>query len=393
MTVIISCLTAAVSEAATYYVAKTGSNSNTCAQAQSQSTPKLTVGGGAACLSSGDTLYIKAGTYSETNNSINLPTATSWAGATTISKYGSDVVTFQSHSNPFKTFDGTMAYVIFNGFVFNGSSSTDGITIRGVHHLRYTNVELKNAGSTGVNISTGSNGNEFINCSVHGNGFAPQPLGRGAYGFYISGSNNLVDHCDVYNNGATGIMLYGNPGAVNNNTIRNNLVHDNSAFNQSYSAGFYLTSGDGNVAYNNIVYGNFGGIKAGTNSTVYNNTVYANWNWGIIIDSPASGAIIKNNIAYQNPGGNIVDTGTGTIQLNNLTTDPKFVNPSAKNFRLQTGSAAIDAGTNLLSEGLTVDFAGAARPQGCCLDIGAYEYGSQAPGPGPTAPSNLVAGP
>src|SRR5437667_6769750 len=50
---------------ATYYVAKTGSDSNSCSRAQSQSTPKLTINAGAGCLNAGDTLIIKTGTYNE----------------------------------------------------------------------------------------------------------------------------------------------------------------------------------------------------------------------------------------------------------------------------------------------------------------------------------------
>ena len=49
-------LSAKVSEAATYYVAKTGHDSNTCAQAQSQPTPKQTIRSGLECLYPGDTL-------------------------------------------------------------------------------------------------------------------------------------------------------------------------------------------------------------------------------------------------------------------------------------------------------------------------------------------------
>src|SRR5712691_4046826 len=55
---------------ATYYVAKTGSDSNSCANAQSQSTPKLTINAGAGCLSAGDTLIVKTGTYDEVLNRV-----------------------------------------------------------------------------------------------------------------------------------------------------------------------------------------------------------------------------------------------------------------------------------------------------------------------------------
>jgi hypothetical protein len=91
--ILVSCL-AALSEAATYYVAKSGNNSNSCTQAQSESTPKLTLAAGAACLAAGDTLYIKAGTYSEPLQSIRLPTASSWAGATTISRTAATLLLF-----------------------------------------------------------------------------------------------------------------------------------------------------------------------------------------------------------------------------------------------------------------------------------------------------------
>jgi parallel beta-helix repeat protein len=394
ITVIISCLTTAVSEAATYYVAKTGSNSNTCTQAQSQSTPKLTVTSGASCLKAGDTLYIKAGIYSETGGSINLPAAASWAGATTVSVFGSDVVTFSNSGNPFRIFGYTLSYVIFNGFVFDGTGAGGGgtgIAIgQGVHHLRFTNYEVKNFHDQGHQI--GASGNEFLNCSVHDNGTDVNL----DHGFYISGADNLVDRCKVYSNKAFGVHLYnGANGGTNNNVVRNNTVYNNGLNSTQNTAGIILSTGSGNVAYNNIIYGNFGGIQVGTNSAainnkVYNNTIYANRFWGIDLESGSSGAIIKNNIVYQNPSGAIVNSGTSTVTGNNLTTDPKFVNASIKDFHLQTGSAAIDAGTNLLSEGLTVDFAGDARPQGCCFDIGAYEYGSSS---NLIAPTNLIAGP
>src|SRR3972149_12242482 len=52
----------------TYYVATNGSNSYSCAQAKNTSTPKRNItgaSGGISCLAAGNTLIIKAGTYSE----------------------------------------------------------------------------------------------------------------------------------------------------------------------------------------------------------------------------------------------------------------------------------------------------------------------------------------
>jgi hypothetical protein len=52
--------------------------------------------------------------------------------------------------------------------------------------------------------------------------------------------------------------------------------------------------------------------------------------------------------------------------------DPLFVDKANSNCRLQNGSPAIDAGTNLAS--VTTDILEVARPQGLRTDIGAYEY-------------------
>src|SRR3989338_6169432 len=78
---------AKAASAATYYVAKTGSNSNTCAQAQTASTAKLTITAGLACLSGGDTLKIRSGVYDERINAdlgINIPSGLSTSQRTVI---------------------------------------------------------------------------------------------------------------------------------------------------------------------------------------------------------------------------------------------------------------------------------------------------------------------
>ena len=70
-----------VAHAATYYVAKTGNNNNTCTQARSLSTPKHTIAAGLSCLSGGDTLIIKAGTYLEVINHKQVPSGISNSSA------------------------------------------------------------------------------------------------------------------------------------------------------------------------------------------------------------------------------------------------------------------------------------------------------------------------
>ncbi len=109
--------------------------------------------------------------------------------------------------------------------------------------------------------------------------------------------------------------------------------------------------------------------------------ITSNTNAGILIDSGASGTLIKNDIVFNN-GSAITDNGTGTIQATNKTTDPLFVNAVTNNYQLQTGSTARDTGT-ALSEVL-VDFLGILRPQNTIYDIGAYEFVVTAPTRPPT---------
>ena len=77
---------------------------------------------------------------------------------------------------------------------------------------------------------------------------------------------------------------------------------------------------------------------------MYNNTIYNNPYTAGIALSAGSGAVVRNNIVYQN-GGNIVNGSASAVALsNNLTADPKFVNAGSKDFRLQSTSPAVDAG-------------------------------------------------
>src|SRR5262245_11535375 len=82
VTLLVGFLSPHAATAATYYVSTTGSNSNSCATAQTITTPKRTVSGssgGVSCLQPGDTLYVRAGTYAEGLNAINSPSGTSSA--------------------------------------------------------------------------------------------------------------------------------------------------------------------------------------------------------------------------------------------------------------------------------------------------------------------------
>src|SRR4051812_16149188 len=83
-------LSGGVADAATYYVAKSGSNNYSCAQAQSVSTPRLTIVAGIACLTAGDTLMVRAGDYDE--GIASTPSGTSWTNKVRITNYSGEKV-------------------------------------------------------------------------------------------------------------------------------------------------------------------------------------------------------------------------------------------------------------------------------------------------------------
>jgi parallel beta-helix repeat protein len=135
-----------------------------------------------------------------------------------------------------------------------------------------------------------------------------------------------------------------------------------------------------NIVYNNSTYGiNVIGVYGGSEQAkVYNNTVYGNPLYGIAVRDGAKNTILNNNIAYGNGKSNseniwLQPNGSpGTYVENNLQTDPKFVDPLKQDFKLQSGSPAIDSGMNI--QEVKVDFFGVKRYQGEAYDIGAIEH-------------------
>src|SRR5580765_5880194 len=56
---------AVTAQAAIYHVAQTGNDTNSCAAAGNIATPKKTFKSAVACMTPGDTLYIRAGIWTE----------------------------------------------------------------------------------------------------------------------------------------------------------------------------------------------------------------------------------------------------------------------------------------------------------------------------------------
>lgn len=411
--VIVVCLSGAAPLAATYYVATSGgSDGRSCALAQTIGTPKASISDGIGCLSAGDTLLVRGGTYNETifNPSI---AGTSWSNKVRIAAYPGETVWLHPTGNPARYalhLFGVQRYVEFDGINVDGTDTQYGaVKIEGYdvaagnpHHIRIQNAEMMtdesslNVPGTGTNIilvtaqTSGIVGfNEFINLTLH------RAMG---YGIYTSSGDNLIERCNIYDVGGIGIHISNSYGSFgNNNVIRNNVIHDiTHSVDGRITA---LINGSGNPSntlfYNNLIYGLSGATQwsgiylyTGTNVGVYNNTIYGGAGPGVIVSQAVvSGAIIRGNIAYNNTGAPYYDYGTGTVADHNLFgPDPQFVSPGSLNFQLKATSPARNTGMSIGA--VTTDITGSARPKEGTADIGAYEYGGGGPSP-PSAPTGL----
>lgn len=151
------------------------------------------------------------------------------------------------------------------------------------------------------------------------------------------------------------------------------------------------------VASNNSSADSFGGAidtngGGSQDINIYNTIIYNNLRKTTLVNISGGASKFKNirNIIYNGSW----DSAYNSATTNNYNTDPKFVDLSAGNFRLNTTSAAINVGNNTyytdpnlangnLSPGM--DLAGISRLVGSKIDIGAYENQVL-----PLAPTNRI---
>src|SRR5437016_10620723 len=228
----------ALAHSTTYYVATTGSDSNTCTQAQNPSTPKRTINAALNCLGTaayagaGHTVQVAAGTYVETINN-NLPGGSSWSAPFTLEAATIGTVTLQPPVGAGRCMTIAAAgsqYAIINGLVCDGSNvSYDGIKITDSSYgaasfIRLQDVEIKYAKHHGI-LVTRSTDNEFIRVTAHDNGTTD----NSDHGIYIgeAAHRTLIANSTLYNNHAAGLMVYSTTTPPDGCIVRNTRSYTN----------------------------------------------------------------------------------------------------------------------------------------------------------------------
>jgi hypothetical protein len=381
LTVLALSLSIAVSaQAATYYVATTGSDSNPGTEAA----PLRTIQKGADVARAGDTVVVMPGTYigaienkndGTANARIRFVSKERWAAkvssptTTTIWRSIGDYVDIEGFEitghtgGKSETWMGVIAYGTYSRIMYNH-----------VHNIRTTDCN-RGIGIDSIGYDTNF-GTEIIGNLIHdigGESFAgcggstdSATHDRG-YGIYLATQFGKVQNNIIYNCGQWGIHLWHKPdGSV----ISHNLIFNSkNGINVGAGDSPFTGTGDNMTVSNNILLNNKrtsirGYGRIGNNTRFMNNITYGNG---------------YDDLTY---GRNLSTTYLQPLMSGNLIgVDPKIPGLSGGDYRLGTGSPAIDTGATKCNSSVpncvpTEDYWQGARPFNSKYDIGPHEFGS-----------------
>jgi hypothetical protein len=399
-----------------YFVSPTGNDSGPGTDAA----PWRTLQRAADAVRAGDTVTVRAGTYSA-----GFDLRTDGTAASRITFRADPGVTITGRNA--RTADGINLedadFVTIEGFLF--TNATGGISRAGIRAVNAEHVHILNNRADGMGtwgILTGFCDDLRIENNVMSRSVAE-------HGIYVSNSGDrpVIRNNVSWGNYANGIHMNGDAslggdGIISGALVEGNVIYDNG---RGGGSGINCDGVQNSVIRNNLLYNNHAsgislyridGGGGSTGNTVVNNTILvaSDGRWGINIRDGSTGNRLFNNIVYgyhsyrgslsvstnSLPGlvsnHNVLmdrfttDDGASRLTLaqwrsatgqdaNSVLSTPTelFVNVAGNDYHLKAGSPAIDRGTSQLAP--VVDLEGRARPSGAGWDVGAYEYASSAP--------------
>jgi parallel beta-helix repeat protein len=337
------------------YVATTGSDSNPGTQAQ----PFRTMAKASQVAQPDTTVHVAAGTYPGDFTTTASGTETGRIRYVSDVEWGAKIVPAATSGSRI-AWNNKGNYVDIVGFEVNGTGHQSGtkwwngivtfgsytrITGNRVHHIATSADDCTNNGGSGINASNYEHGYhvDIVGNVVHDIGTVSCNFIQGIY-MATKGTvkNNVVHHV-----GAWGIHLWHD--ARNIDIANNTVVHNGNGIIVGGGDNYHLAGPCDYVnVSNNIVYGNTQGIAEqgnfGTHNTYTNNLSYGN---------------SLHNYNLRNP------------HTQDVTGDPQFMDLASANYRLRSGSPALDKGSATYAP--AADIEQIPRPQGAGFDLGAYE--------------------
>jgi hypothetical protein len=360
-------------------VATTGSDSNPGTQAA----PFRTIQKGADVALPGDTVLVGDGIYTDTDGDGFIVYIRSERGGS-----AGKPITFKSQNKWGAKLDGR-SNTASMGFLFYGNYIT-------VQDFEFYGIKDAVFDGTGSNLLISGN-------YVHDIGRLCTDSAYGLGAAYFHGSDTIVFEKNRFHD--IGRYAYGENGCtvsgysnhdhalylngVTNVTIKNNIFYN---MQEGWAIHLYPNASTGIYIYNNtfalpnpqqpghiIVAADVTNCVIANNISYMPNTGFINWYYA----GKITNLVVQNNMIHSGTIDASPPPASGVTFFGNTNnTDPKLVNPDTRDFRLQSGSPAIDAGKAVAE--VSEDFNGIPRTQGCCHDIGAYEYVSTRPLSAPT---------
>jgi parallel beta-helix repeat protein len=362
-----------------------------------QASPYCTINAAAGKAKAGATVSVSAGTYTESVNVKN--SGTPGQPIVFTAAPGADVVV-TGKANAFVV--NGRSWITIQNFRVTQTTSI-GILVSSSSNVTVTGNDVSAAGqrvagktAQGIRLDR-VNGATVAGNTSHDNSEAGIQVQNTSTNVLVS-ANTTFGNAEGFQRAAPGIDV-----RSSGNTIVGNLSHDN----EDSGLQFY-TGGGGNVVLDNISYHNgdhgIDDLNA-PNQVIVGNTVQGNVTAGINVEGASSGAYIANNISvdngvnsprtasnirvdpqsvagaqvdtnlvYLSPGGSVMytwgttnypsvvafRTATGQ-EAHGLQGDPRWAAPGAGDFRLTSGSPAIDSANSGATGEPGVDFAGNGR--------------------------------